>query len=84
MTQSQLNRQKYRDYLTKQLDDIDELFETPSSKMTMTLDTVVNAMRLQFEIVRELYRLDNENRQFLIDDKCNIKPMPRGGVDSDL
>ncbi len=82
MTQSQLKRQKYRDYLAKQLDDIDELFETPSSKMT--LDTVVNAMRLQFEIVRELYRLDNEDRQFLIDDKCNIKLMSRGGVDSDL
>ena len=53
-----LDKKKYRDSLLELLLILDELADTPSSSTTR--DTVINALRLSFEIKKELYRIDSD------------------------
>ncbi len=52
------DKRKYRAELVEQLLLLAEMADTPST--TTTQDTAINAMRLCFEIKKELYRIDND------------------------
>lgn len=55
----QMTSERYREYLCGLLKSLEELTEAPSA--TATKDSFVNTLHLQFEITRELYRLDKES-----------------------
>ena len=54
-----MTSERYRKYLCGILESLEELTEAPSD--TATRDSFVCTLRLQFEITRELYKLDHEN-----------------------
>ena len=51
-------KEKYRAKLIELVELLAELAEMPS--MTVTRDTAINVLRLDFELRRELYKLDND------------------------
>ena len=58
MEYPKLTKMKYRAYLVEQLKLLSDMADEPS--MTVTRDTVINVIKICFEINRELYKLDNE------------------------
>ena len=61
MLDNRITYQKYRGYLVKILQTIQDLFEDPinSFKPKETL----SLMQLQFDVIRELYKLDSEGTE---------------------
>ena len=58
MEYPKLTKMKYRAYLVEQLKLLSDMAGEPS--MTVTRDTVINVIKICFEINRELYKLDND------------------------
>ncbi len=60
MEYPKMTKEKYRAKLIEKAELLAELAETPS--MAVTKDAVINVLRLDFELCRELYKLDNDIR----------------------
>lgn len=76
-----MTAKEYRDCLTDMLNILEELTEAPSP--TATRDSFIHTLHLQFEITRELYRLDKESANKALWNsvitECKAKETENGG-----